>query len=334
MLNLLNGRYTLMIAALILSTASPVTHRLVELGSNHLVEGRNPISFCNVLFVGNLVALIAFLMIYGRRKLIRQLQKLSKIEWTGLIAIAIFAGALVPSLYFTALTKTSVNNVILVSQLKSPLTLGLSVWLLKEKINRWIIVGSIISVIGVGLTVILPDYSSEETVMMGNQSILGVGTGLVIIAATIQSFNTIIDQSRLKHIPIGLVNIIKTSFSTVVFFIFAVQLFGIEHFQDAFSPFLWQWMLFYSLILVVFGQLLWLQGVRNTSGSEVSLVNALTPVASIIAAFLILGEIPTKSQYIGGIVILIGIIITQIGIQHKTKPMPKEMTLDTGFKGI
>ncbi|MGK7930265.1 MAG: DMT family transporter [Microcystaceae cyanobacterium] len=333
MLNFLNGRYILIIAALILSTASPVTRRLVELGSNHLVDGRNPISFCNVLFIGNVVALIAFLVIYGRKSLLRQLQQLTRVEWIGLIAIAVLAGALVPSLYFTALEKTGVNNVILVSQVKSPLTLALSVYFLKEKINKWIVVGAVTSLMGVILTVILQDPSNQAA-MAGVQPDLGLGSILVLIATTIQAFNTIVDQGRLKHIPLGLVNIIKTSFSTVAFFIIAVQLFGLEHFQDAFSPFLWQWMLFYSLVLVVFGQLLWLQGVRNSSGSEVSLVNALTPVASIIAAFLILGEVPSQAQYIGGVVILLGIIITQIGIRRKTKPMAKELTPNTGFKGI
>ena len=170
--------------------------------------------------------------------------------------------------------------------------------------------------------------------MPGMQPNFALGTLLVLIATTIQSFNTIVDQGRLKYIPIGLVNIIKTSFSAVAFFVIAVQLFGLEHFQDAFAPVLWQWMLFYSLVLVVFGQLLWLKGVRNSSGAEVSLVNALSPVASVVAAFLILREVPSQAQYIGGMVILVGIVITQIGIRRKTKPVVKEMTPNTGFKGI
>jgi hypothetical protein len=61
----------------------------------------------------------------------------------------------------------------------------------------------------------------------------------------------------------------------------------------------------------------------------------------MLAAYLILSEAPTSAQYIGGSVILIGIILNQIGIfrQRSTTPIPtvspaKEMDMEVGFKGI
>ncbi|MGJ3252049.1 MAG: EamA family transporter, partial [Elainellaceae cyanobacterium] len=55
------GRGYLLLAVLIFAAANSVTRKLTELGAQYLVEGRNPISFCNVLFVGNLCALIALI---------------------------------------------------------------------------------------------------------------------------------------------------------------------------------------------------------------------------------------------------------------------------------
>lgn len=70
------------------------------------------------------------------------------------------------------------NNVVLVSQIRPPLTLALSVLILKERINKWIVLGSSFAVIGVILTVILQS-SSEKDIMMLKQPILQLGTLLI-----------------------------------------------------------------------------------------------------------------------------------------------------------
>jgi hypothetical protein len=61
------GRTYLLLAIIIFATANPITRQLTELGGKNLIDGRNPISFCNVLFVGTLCTLIALLLIYGKQ---------------------------------------------------------------------------------------------------------------------------------------------------------------------------------------------------------------------------------------------------------------------------
>ena len=53
------GRTYLWIAILIFAAAASVVARLVDIGEANLIDGRNPISFCNLLFAGNLVTLFA-----------------------------------------------------------------------------------------------------------------------------------------------------------------------------------------------------------------------------------------------------------------------------------
>ena len=60
-----------------------------------------------------------------------------------------------------------------------------------------------------------------------------------------------------------------------------------------------------------------------------------------MAAFVIVGEIPTMAQYIGGAVIIIGIFMGQMGLSRKTKklPIPKQCNVakemqDISFPGI
>ena len=124
-------------------------------------------------------------------------------------------------------------------------------------------------------------------------------------------------------------------------------LYGSDHFKGAFSPFLWQWMLLYGGVIIVVGQSLWLTGLRASSISTASIVSSFTPIVGIAAAYLILGEVPTVAHYIGGSVILAGLLLSQFGRYYRMerKPTPtiasdnsvyQEQTIaaNAGYKGV
>lgn len=124
-------------AVIIFATASSITRKLTEIGSQNLIDGRNSISFCNVLFVGNLCALLVLIAIYRRQLTRGSFLQFSFQDWSSMLAVALLAGALAPGLLFDALSRTMVNNVILVGRLEPPLTLALAIWLLKRA-NEWL----------------------------------------------------------------------------------------------------------------------------------------------------------------------------------------------------
>jgi len=335
------GRAYLLTAIIIFAAASAVTRKLTEIGANNLIDGRNPISFCNVLFVGNLCALIFLLLIYGKDLNRSAFKKLSLTDWFAIIGVAILAGALAPGLIFTALDITTVNNVVLIGRIEPPIVLGLSVLLLKEKVNIWIVAGAFISFVGVVLTVLLQEPENVENMMMEvMQSQVGLGEFLAAGGAIALAFSTIISKVKLKAIPLSIFSIFRTAIGTAVFFLVVIILFEPSHFIDVFSPLLWQWMLFYSVVIVVGGQLSWFQGLKRTGAADVSLASSFSPIAGVLAAYFLLGEAPTTAQYIGGSVIAIGIVFNQIGVTKlaQNKAMPevteKEMDLELGYKGI
>ena len=315
-----------------------MTRKLTELGAQNLVDGRNPISFCNVLFVGNLGALWFLSLIYYRQWRIPLLRSISLKNWLVMAVVAVLGAVVVPTLVFTALDLTNVNNVILLGQIDTPLALALSVWLLSERINRWVVASAIVSFIGVALTVILQPPSSDAVSMMG--VVIGRAELYVLIAAVFKVVANLISKMSLQQIPLGIFSGFRMLVGTIVFFVATIILYGAEHFMDVTSPFLWQWMLLYSAIIVVGGQLLWFSGLKRSNASEVSFATAFNPLAGILAAYVLLGEIPTKAQYIGGAVILCGIVLNQISVQKlsKTSSMRKktapEMDEAIAFKGI
>ncbi|MBD2293620.1 DMT family transporter [Anabaena sphaerica FACHB-251] len=336
-----SGKVYLLLATLIFGVSSAVTRKLTEIGAQHLIGDRNPISLCNVLFVGNLCALIILVIIYWRQWNKATLQQLSKPNWFYLTIVAILSGALAPSLFFQALAITNVNNVVLVGRLEPPLTLALSVLYLKERVNRWQIIGAFLAFVGIALTIIL--QPTEKAMMNMGDFTIGLGEILTVIASIAVAISTIITKQHLSQIPVGIYSIFRTALGTIIFFFIALILYGKEHFIDVFSPFLWQWMLLYSAVIVVLGQLLWLQGFKTSSVSTSTLFGSVIPLISILGAYLILGEIPTQAQYIGGSLVLVGILLGQIQTKRQISQYVSKMSLtqikqkieaEMGFKGF
>lgn len=84
----------LWMALIIGAASSSVTRKIIEIGENHLVNGRNPISLCNVLFVGNICALAVMLPIFYQQLNPRIWQQFNRKDWSGLVIIAILSGAI------------------------------------------------------------------------------------------------------------------------------------------------------------------------------------------------------------------------------------------------
>ena len=335
LLNKIPGRIYLFVAIAIFAASSSVGSKLAGIGMRNLVDGRNPISFCNVLFIGNLCALVVLIAVYGREWRAESFTRLSLLNWLILIAVAIVSGALAPSLTFLALENTNANNVVLISRIQSPLTFAFLSLMLGKKGNRWMFAGELVSVAGIILILILQSSQENMVNMMGLS--IGKGELQAIGGAIAISLANVTRKARLDTIPIGVFTIFRLAVGTVVFWSLTVKLYGMEHFADAFLPFVWQWISIYGVLIVAGGQIIWFEGLKMSEFSSISYAGYLTPIAGILAAYLILGEVPTQAQYIGGAVILLGAFFNQIGIWQETKEFPsRKFNLDRfiGFKGI
>lgn len=339
-MNKIPGQVYLWIAVVLFAASNSIVRRLTDLGAHHLIDGRNPISPCNVLFVSNLCALLVLAPFFRRQLTKRTLQSVTAPEWRVLLLVSILSGALAPALIFTALSQTPVNDVILVGRIEPLLILALSVWVLHSRLDRWEVIGSLVSFVGVVFTISLQP-PPPQAVSMGPFSV-GAGELLTVLGVTAAAIATVISKAKLGSIPLGLYTVVRLVVGTFVFFVLAIGLYGTNHFIDATSPLLWRWMLLYGIVIVAIGQLCWFRGLRASSTSEAALVNSFNPVAGMVVAFLILGEKPIFAHYAGGSVIAIGLLLNQIGISSKTSSQSPALEADSihqmetrvGFKGI
>jgi drug/metabolite transporter (DMT)-like permease len=326
------GRWLLAIATLIFGASNAIASKLHDLGDTHLIDGRNPISFCNSLFVGNICELGILIFIYYREWNIKEIKKIKLKSWVFLTIVAVLSGALAPALIFTALDRTSINNVILVSRIEPAMVLALSILIVKVKTSFWDIAGAIATCIGVVLVILLQPITYSR---------FNSGEILTIIAAIALAIAYTISDVQLANIPIGFFRVFKTLIGTFVFGAIVILLFGFEHFIDVFSPFLWQWTLIYSMVIVGIGQFCWINALKKSTSIDVTLANAFSAIAGILCSYFIVQQAPNTAQYIGGIFILIGIVLGDVGAWIQNKKLKGKQAhsaiatdMESGFKGV
>lgn len=333
-----SGLY-LWLAVVIFAVSNSIVRILIDLGAQNAIDGRNPITFCNLLCAGNTCAVIALFVIYRKQWTLSSLRSLSLADWASLLLLALLTNTIAPWLFFVALDTTMVTNVVIISQIEPPLVLALSWLILGERLGRWSALGASICFLGVALSVLLQPTAG---VFM-----IGKGELFVALAAAINAISTIMAKQRLARIPLGIFTVFRNMVGTVVFFGIANYYYGPVHFVDLVSPFVWKWMLLYGSIIIVGGQVLWFTGLKAARSLDISLASSATPIVGVLAAFLILGERPMSAQYIGGAVLVCGIVIGLLAGRSGPKEekristdrvdeTPSEVKAErgTGFKGI
>ncbi len=300
-----SGAVLVWAAVLISAAGHSIVRLLAELGAQHPVDGRNPITPCNVLLIGTLCAFVVLAGLYRNSWTREALRTLGPRDWLGMTLAALLSSALAPAFILLALEHTSVTNLVLVGRLEPLLFLALAAGVLREQLDRFALAGTLVVVSGVGLA-----FALENA---GSPGALGEGELYAALAAVSFAASTVVSRRGLQHIPFGIFLVFRTGLATVVFFCTAVWLYGPQHFAGVRSPFLWQSMAVYGAVFVVGAQLCWFAGLKTARASDVSLAGSFSPVAGIGFALVLLGEPPTAALAAGGAVIVLGIAIGQFG---------------------
>lgn len=316
------------ISILIAAASNSVVVKIQQLGACHPTShGVNPISYCNLLFAGSVVAFTTLLLLRPKQIKPVELRVFSFREWIVTIIAASMAGGVAPILLFTGLSKASVTGVVLVQSIEIPLVL-LFAWLLYGERSGWLsIAGGMMAFGGVFLTA-----------WYGNGGKFAVGGGevLAILGTVAAVLSTQLSRRVMERMSPVLFGVIRNFMGIFLFAGIVLWYFGPKHFTDIFSPYLWAWTLVYGSLIVVAGQLSWFRGISAVSAAEIALAAAFAPVAGVAFAWLLLGEHPSASQWIGGLVIMAGVSLNLLGERLRGVPEgPMEENVSGSiFRGI
>ena len=293
------------VAVLIYASSNSIITLLTNIGAENLINGRNAISFCNLLFLGSLISLIPMVFFFWRDWTIKNLRALTKMDWVFLTTSAFLSSALTPGLFFFALEHTTVTNVVLIGRIDPPLFLLAATIFLKEELDLWALTGGLIALVGAVLIIALKGEGAMFT--LGKGEIAAVFATLSFIASTL------VTRIGLKGVPLGIFSIYRTVLGTTIYGAWAMYLFGAYHFQDLLEPIVLKWIWVYAIIVIIIGQFAWNFGLKYARSGDVALATSFSPLAAITIAILLLGEEPGMGLLPGALVIIAGIGVAQYG---------------------
>jgi drug/metabolite transporter (DMT)-like permease len=291
-------------AVVIFAAGNSIVSLLAEIGQDNLINGRNVITYCNLLFVGSLMSILPMALMFWREWTLENLRKLTRFNWIILTLSAFLSSALTPGLFFYALEHTTVTNVVLVGRIEPPLFL-LAAWLiLREEFEPWAFAAGLVALGGAVLMLWLNG---------GGGFAIGKGEIGALLATLSYIASTLVARTGLRGIPLGIYAIYRTVVGTIFYFFLAIYLFGPDHFEDVFHPLVWEWVWIYALIVVIGGQFAWALGLKYARSGDVSLATSFSPLAAILIAMVLLGEDPGPGLLPGGAIILLAIGLGQYG---------------------
>ncbi len=311
------------LATLLFALGPALIKALTQQGGVFGLQNPGAVSFCNVLFVGNFCAGLVTLGVFGGRSLLRELWQLPR-RTKGALLLGAIVSAVYPALIFTALERTSVISVVLVSRFNGIVFVAFSYFFAHVAIRKSEIAGY--TVMALGVLVLVFANNGGARIMTGEL--------LVLISTVFFALTEFISKEVLRACSIQAYVFSRNLVSAVIFFVAAVYFFGFEHFADAFDGELWVLMVLYAGLAVVAAQLFWLHATPLLPAQTIANSQLLNPGFSLLFAYILLSEVPTLVEWSVMSVILVGMWIPKvIDWEHAHYNVRSRWVFGTGLVG-
>ena len=276
-----------LIAVLIWSMNIAVTRYAVD-----LIEPAS-ISFYRWLIAFIVLTPFMLFKVWTQRALVRR-------HLGQLAILSAFGMVLYQGLSYTAAHYTTATNMGIVNAFIPVFTIFVSMLILKDIPNRFAIVGSIISFLG--LLYILGKGNFATLLNMGGHS----GDLLMVVAVFFYAFYGVFLKKWQLKIPLLISLYVQIGFA-LLYHIPFLMYFGLDAINARNAPSLLYAGIFPSLL----APLLWMLAVQHIGPNRTSIFMNLMPVFTAIIASLWLAEQWTLFHTIGGMMILVGIVMAQ-----------------------
>lgn len=242
--------------------------------------------------------------------------------WMLLVLAGVFLGSHFAT-WITSLEYTTVaSSVVFVTT--APLWVALlSPIFLKEKLSGWTAVGLVISLLGsfiVGLSSTCA-ISDQRLVCSGFNNMFSgryfIGNMLALAGAFLSGGYIMVGRKVRNSLSLPIYTAVVYGVASIVL-ILLVSLTGTR--VTGFAPKSYLWIIALALIPQVIGHTAFNWALKYLSASYVSIALLGEPVGTVILAALLLHELPTTLEILGGILILTGITVATQRFRRKKKP--------------
>ena len=216
-----------------------------------------------------------------------------------------------PCLYFIfeakALLYTSASQAGMITSLMPLLTAMAAGYFLKEIISKQLIFGSLIAMIGVvSLSVQATTTVSAPNPMLGNF--------LELCAMVCATGYTIVTRYLVEKYSALFITAIQAFIGAVFFFPFFIYEYFTKPMIFTFEAV--SWVLYLGVVVTLGGYGLYNFALTKIEASKAGMFVNLIPVFTLILAFLILGEKLSAEEFIACLIILSGVIMSQVSVKR------------------
>lgn len=267
-----------------------------------IVQRVHPFQLGMITLCTGFIGLLIFLISSGR---IRKIVKLSSRDVLFSLGLGIFGFFLYQILTFSALARipASMNAVLLTSNVV--FIALLSALILKEHITLPRIIGIVLALCGAVLVIFNTGFSFGGE--LGGMNLLGVSFSFM--AALSFAIYTVIGKKVLTSNDPLIVTLLALFSGTVLLSILTAATVGFSEIISAgWSTFLL--MVFLGLTMIGIAYPIWFICLKRLPASHVSVYIYLTPIFAVILSLIILKERFSWLFWVGGVLILCGIFIT------------------------
>lgn len=255
-----------------------------------------------ILFFRVEIASIIFSAIVALRR--GSIKRIEKKDFLMFIILGIINIPINQFLFFTSISLTTAPNVALAYALSPVFVFIIATIFFKEKISLLKTFG-IISAIG-GTILILSERG------IGFHSQYFVGNLLALTASLSWAFYTVLG----KDITIKYGAIYSNSLTSIIGFFVYIPIFLIlPQSQSMTEPSFTNWLqvIYLALISSVVSYILWYWALKRADASKVSVFNNIQPILTTILAIIFFGQELSLIFAIGGLITIVGVLMTQKG---------------------
>lgn len=226
-------------------------------------------------------------------------------DWKDLFLVAFFGVTLTISFLILGLKYTSsINAPIIMSSAPIFLLIG-SFFYLKEKLRFKIVMGTLVSLIGVLVIVLMPLFFAKgvDGNILGNFFLVFAALGSTIHALLLKKISSNYSPLTIAFwecfigaLPLTPLYFIELQNTNWIANLHGYSIFGI---------------IFGFLFATAIGHSIYNFGIKNIKASEVGIFNYVDPLATVIIAIPLLGEKITTPYLIGSILVFLGIFVAE-----------------------
>jgi drug/metabolite transporter (DMT)-like permease len=235
--------------------------------------------------------IVAFIYILLRRK--PKELKLSKKDFSSIIYIALVATLFADFMYVYSLSQVPVVNAVIIGHLQPIFIVIFGFFILKsDKLTYFDYLGIMLLILS-GIFVTTRNIDNLMSFRIGT-----IGDLFVLSAAIAWATTAIVTRKYLRHLNTGVLTFYRFSIASIVLSIFLIannRFFIANIYQVSVG------------IIIGIGTILYYESLRRIKAAQTSALELSTPVFATVLAYFLLSETPTIMQFIGVILLLLGL---------------------------